>query len=420
MVQHDIAVIGGGPAGLAAALEAHKQGCRPIVIERENHPGGILKQCIHEGFGLHHFKEQLTGPEYTERFLKEFYEKELPMYTSTFVSDIRKEKEGYRLKLVNKEDGVFYCDVKAIILANGCRERSARQVFIHGHRPAGVLTAGTAQYYVNIMGYLPCKKCVVLGSGDIGLIMARRLTLEGAEVLGVYEVKDTPSGLTRNIVQCLDDFNIPLHLSKTVTKVHGKDRIEGVTVSSVDQQLQPIEGTEEHIECDGLILSVGLIPENELAENLDVLIDPATKGPVVNQFLMTNQPGIFSCGNALHVNDLVDYVTESGIKAGKSAVWYVRNQEECGTATRKKVNYGQEFLYVVPQTVQGSCWGDGVFYFRVKEQLENTWLKIRDRNGEILFEKKYLHLKPAEMERIQFHNGEDNPVYMSLESGDAS
>jgi thioredoxin reductase len=326
--QFDIGIIGSGPAGLAAALEIEKSGLSQIIIERENRPGGILKQCIHDGFGLHRFGERLTGPEYAERFLRQVINQSIPICKNTYVSNITKtEQNHYLLTLVNSERDVFEIEVKALILANGCRERTAKQVFIHGTRPAGIYTAGTAQAFTNLLGYLPCKKCVILGSGDIGLIMARRLTLEGAEVAGVYEIKNTPSGLSRNISQCLEDYNIPLHLSETVTKIHGINRVEAVTVQKVDQGMKLIPGTEELIPCDGLILSVGLIPENELANSLNITIDSHTKGPVVNQNLMTDSPGVFSCGNALHVNDLVDYVSESAETAAKGAVDYALEWE---------------------------------------------------------------------------------------------
>lgn len=399
MEQYDVGIIGSGPAGLAAALEIKKYNLSQIIIERENRPGGILKQCIHDGFGVHRFKERLTGPEYAERFLKKVIGKRIPIYKNTFVTEIATlEQGGYKMTLINSEKGIFEVTVKALILANGCRERTAKQVFIHGTRPAGVYTAGTAQYFTNILGYLPCKRCVILGSGDIGLIMAKRLTLEGAEVLGVYEVKDTPSGLTRNIAQCLEDYNIPLHLSCTVTRIHGENRVEAVTVQKVDLKGNPIPDTEEVIECDGLILSVGLIPENELAKSLGIKLDGHTKGPVVNQNLMTDKKGIFSCGNALHVNDLVDYVSESAEIAAKGAANYIlggSNEELV------KVDYDDnEFLYVVPQKINILNGKDDIhFYFRSRK-VEREVKVIIKTGDTILYQKSYPAMKPPEMETI--------------------
>ncbi|MGN0520054.1 MAG: NAD(P)/FAD-dependent oxidoreductase, partial [Candidatus Fimenecus sp.] len=323
MRTYDCLVIGGGPAGLAAAIAAHKNGAHTLLVEREARLGGILKQCIHDGFGLVRFQEKLSGPEYAERFMDMFRAENIEALTLTFVTRIQKTDNGFAVTLVNR-DGVETVESKTLILATGCRERTAKQIQIHGTRPSGVFTAGTAQHFTNLLGELPTKRCVILGSGDIGLIMARRLTLEGAEVVGVYEAKSTPSGLTRNIHQCLHDYNIPLYLSHTVTRVFGQDRLTAVEIAQVDEKMQPIAGTEQVVECDALILSVGLIPENELAENLGVQLDPKTKGPVCNAQLMTTVDGVFSCGNALHVNDLVDYVSESGEIAGENAAKYAK------------------------------------------------------------------------------------------------
>lgn len=397
MERYDVAVLGAGPAGLAAALAARERGANTLLIEREEKPGGILKQCIHDGFGLIRFGEKLTGPEYAQRYLDLVRKADIPLLTSTFASRIEKRDNIFDLTLVNADSGVFHIEATSLILAGGCRERTAKQVFIHGSRPAGVLTAGAAQYFVNIQGYLPCKRCVVLGSGDIGLIMARRLTLEGAQVLGVYEAKSEPSGLSRNIAQCLNDFNIPLHLSHTITRVFGSERVEGVEISAVDAHMQPTPGTEQRIECDGVILSVGLIPENEPAETLGIALDTATRGPVVDQSGMTLVDGAFSCGNALHVSDLVDYVSESGETAGHAAAAYKPGK------ARKLVPVEadpQSFLYAVPQRIDAAADSlSSVFYFRSKNAERNVRVQLRSKDR-VLFEKKYSILRPPEMERV--------------------
>ena len=327
-MNYDVIVIGGGPAGLAAALSAHDNGAKTLLIEREERLGGMLKQCIHDGFGLTRFGEKLAGPEYVERFMERLENEDIDVLTQTFVTRTEKTEGGFNVVTVNR-DGMQTNSAKSIVLATGCRERTAKQVLIHGTRPAGVFTAGTAQHFTNRLGVMPTKRCVILGSGDIGLIMARRLTLEGAEVLGVYEINPTPSGLTRNIHQCLKDYDIPLHLSHTVTRVFGKDRLTAVEISAVDENLKPIAGTEEIIECDALIVSVGLIPENELAQSMGVTLDRHTKGPDCDGQLMTDVEGIFSCGNVLHVHDLVDFVTKEAYRAGASAAAYVKNEGSC-------------------------------------------------------------------------------------------
>lgn len=402
MKPYDVVVLGAGPAGLAAGLEAHKSGARTLIVEREDKTGGILKQCIHDGFGLKRFEEKLSGPEYAGRYIKMVKDEKISMFISTFVTGIKKNKDGFKLRLVNSEKGVFDVQAKSLILANGCRERTSKQIFIHGSRPSGVYSAGTAQYFVNILGYLPCEKCVILGSGDIGLIMARRLTLEGAEIEGVYEAKSTPSGLSRNIAQCLDDYDIPLHLSHTVTKIIGDNRVEAVEISKVDEKMKPIKGTEKIVECDGVILSVGLIPENEIAESLDIELDMATKGPLVDQNFMTLEEGVFSCGNALHVNDLVDYVSESGEYAGSKASIYVKEQKKRKERKLIPVNKEREnFLYAVPQYIDVNSNNKKiVIYLRSREVKNNVRIQIKG-NGELLFDKKYRFLKPPEMERIE-------------------
>lgn len=403
MQNYDVFVIGGGPAGLSAAISAKKEGARVLLIEREERLGGILKQCIHDGFGLLHFGEKLSGPEYIERFEEEFHELQIEYETLTFVTGIRKKEDGFLITAVNQR-GVQKYQTRSIILATGCRERTAKQVFIHGTRPSGVFTAGTAQHFVNLLGEMPVKKCVILGSGDIGLIMARRLTLEGAEVAGVYEVKPEPSGLTRNLVQCLEDYNIPLYLSHTVTKVLGDGRLTAVEISQVDEKMQPIPGTEKIVECDSLILSVGLIPENEMAENLGVPLDLHTKGPVCDNLFMTDVDGVFSCGNALHVNDLVDYVSESGELAGKAAAGYRKSWQPGG----RKVSIGSDasLQYLVPQKLnleQGL--EKVVLYFRSRETIPLGTLCI-EVDGKTVFQKKYRNLKPPEMEHLELNFNE--------------
>lgn len=391
---YDVIVIGGGPAGLAAAISAKENGAQVLVIEREERTGGMLKQCIHDGFGLQRFGERLAGPEYVERFIDKAAELDIEIMCRTFVTRVEKQGGDFAVTVVNSS-GLKTLKAKSLVLATGCRERSAKQVFIHGTRPAGVFTAGTAQHFTNRLGVMPTKKCVILGSGDIGLIMARRLTLEGAQVLGVYEINPTPSGLTRNIHQCLTDYDIPLHLSHTVTRVFGKDRLEAVEVCAVDESFKPIPETAERIECDALIVSVGLIPENELAESIGVELDAHTKGPVCDGQLMTSVPGVFSCGNALHVNDLVDYVSASGEEAGKNAALYsIRERRSV------KIHIGSEFMYLVPQQLDLNSDNSRLsFYFRSGAVLGKSILRLKVDGAEV-WKRGYPFLRPPEMQQI--------------------
>ncbi len=394
MNNFDVTVIGGGPAGLAAAIKACDEGARVLLIEREERLGGMLKQCIHDGFGLSRFGERLAGPEYVERFMDKLSEKTVDVRLLTFVTRIEKTAEGFCVVTVSR-DGLERISTKTIVLATGCRERTAKQVFIHGTRPAGVFTAGTAQHFTNRLGVMPTKKCVILGSGDIGLIMARRLTLEGAKVLGVYEINPTPSGLTRNIHQCLHDYDIPLYLSHTVTRVFGADRLEAVEICEVDESYKPIESTKVRVDCDALIVSVGLIPENELAESVGVELDSHTKGPVCDCQLMTSVDGIFSCGNALHVNDLVDFVSASGELAGLSAAHYAK-KAQC----KVNIKIGNEFLYLVPQQLDLNADNSRVtFYFRSKAVREKSLLRLTV-DGQEVFKRVYPFLRPPEMQQL--------------------
>ena len=394
MRTYDVVVIGGGPAGLSEAQSACLKGGKVAVIEREARLGGILKQCVHDGFGLIRFGEKLAGPEYSERYIDFVKELDIDTYTLTFVTRVEKKDGGFEITAVSA-NGIEKFFTKSIVLATGCRERTAKQVFIQGTRPSGVFTAGTAQNFVNLQGKLPTKKCVILGSGDIGLIMARRLTLEGAKVEGVYEVKPTPSGLTRNIHQCLHDFDIPLYLSHTVTRVFGKDRLEGVEVAKVDDKMRPIEGTQRRIDCDALILSVGLIPENEIAESLGVKINPFTKGADCDQTYMSSIDGVFSAGNALNVFDLVDYVSECAKDAGANAVDF----KPSGKSAR--IEKGEGLLSFVPHRIDVSKPCDKVvFFFRASKDMDKATLKFTVDGNEV-YKKNFSFLRPPEMQRVE-------------------
>lgn len=394
MNKYDVIVIGGGPAGLSAAQSACEKGGKVAVIEREARLGGILKQCVHDGFGLIRFGEKLSGPEYSERYVDFVSALDIDVYLLTFVTKVERKENGFEISAVSRE-GIKKFFTKSIVLATGCRERTAKQVFIQGTRPSGVFTAGTAQNFVNIQGKLPTKKCVILGSGDIGLIMARRLTLEGASVEGVYEVKPTPSGLTRNIHQCLNDFDIPLYLSHTVTKVFGKNRLEGVEVAKVDENMMPIKGSERRVDCDALILSVGLIPENEIAENIGVDINPFTKGADCDQTYMTSIDGVFSAGNALNVFDLVDYVSECAKDAGANAVDY----KPSGRSVR--IQKGEGLLSFVPHRIDLSKPCDKVvLFFRSARDMDKASTVI-EVDGKETYRKNYSFLRPPEMKRAE-------------------
>lgn len=393
----DVVIVGGGPAGLAAALKCREEGVTDIVVlERDSSLGGILQQCIHNGFGLHYFGQELTGPEYAQRFVDLVSEAGIECLTGTMVLDITPDKQVYA---ISKDKGIVVYQAKAVVLAMGCRERTRGALGIPGVRPSGVYTAGCAQRLVNMEGAMPGKSVVVLGSGDIGLIMARRMKWEGAEVKMVVELMPYSSGLTRNIVQCLQDNDIPLKFSHTVTQVHGGRRLTGVTIAAVDENRRPVEGTEQYIECDTLLLSVGLLPENELTTGMGVEMDGITSGAIVNEQRETAIPGVFACGNVLHVHDLVDHVSEESGIAGRSAARYVLGKAEGGRGVAVKP--GEGVRYVVPQYLSAQSEGEKVaLYFRVGGVSRGATAEVVDEEGNVLARRKKVIFTPGEMENL--------------------
>ena len=408
-MKKELVIIGGGPAGMAAAVAAYEAGVRDILIlERDTALGGILRQCIHNGFGLHRFGEELTGPEYAYRYEKMVKELGIPYMLDTMVIDVSSDRV---VTAMNRECGIFTVEAGAIILAMGCRERPKGALNIAGARPAGIFTAGTAQKFVNMKGYMPGKSVVILGSGDIGLIMARRMTLEGAEVKAVCELMPYSGGLARNIEQCLNDFNIPLRLSHTVVNIHGKERLEGVTIARVDEYRRPIKESEEYISCDTLLLSCGLIPENELTKSAGITLDRVTGGAAVNGERETEVEGIFACGNVLHVHDLVDYVSEESAISGKAAAKYL-----CGKASKEisvSLKTDGKVRYTVPQRLTEIA--DTSVYFRVADVYRDARIVVKC-GDKTLISKKKQRLAPAEMEKVEL----TKDMIASLEGGEIS
>lgn len=417
-MKYDLVVVGGGPAGLAAAYEAHENGVEKIlIIERDKELGGILNQCIHNGFGLHTFKEELTGPEYAGRFIDMVKETNIEVMLDTMVLEI----EEKIIHAINTEKGYLTIEAEAIVLAMGCRERTRGAISIPGDRPSGIFTAGAAQRFINMEGYMVGKKVVILGSGDIGLIMARRMTLEGAKVEAVVELMPYSNGLTRNIVQCLEDYGIPLYLSHTVIDVKGDGRLEKVIIAKVDENRQPIKGTEIEFDADTLLLSVGLIPENELSKNAGVELDLRTNGLVVSESMETNREGIFACGNVVHVHDLVDFVTEEAKNAGKNAAKYIKGKKRLNHFT--EIKNGENISYTVPQKFEiESLDGNLNVFMRVRNVFKNKQIVVRDEEGNVIQSFKKPHVVPAEMERITILKDKlknaKGAITISLEDGE--
>ena len=417
-MKYDLVVVGGGPAGLAAAYEAHENGVEKIlIIERDKELGGILNQCIHNGFGLHTFKEELTGPEYAGRFIDMVEGTNIEVMLDTMVLEI----EGKIIHAINTEKGYLTIEAEAIVLAMGCRERTRGAISIPGDRTSGIFTAGAAQRFINMEGYMVGKKVVILGSGDIGLIMARRMTLEGAKVEAVVELMPYSNGLTRNIVQCLEDYGIPLYLSHTVINVKGDGRLEKVIIAKVDENRQPIKGTEIEFDADTLLLSVGLIPENELSKNAGVELDLRTNGLVVSESMETNREGIFACGNVVHVHDLVDFVTEEAKNAGKNAAKYIKGKKRLNHFT--EIKNGENISYTVPQKFEiESLDGNLNVFMRVRNVFKNKQIVVRDEEGNVIQSFKKPHVVPAEMERITILKDKlknaKGAITISLEDGE--